>query len=169
MKKKPVSPKSLKRRGKSHTTNTRLSETVKKWAAFLVASGLTQEAAAERIRAGGIKISRESVSNAYRDYFNSDSTFPIPLLSNDELINNSRRLLSLYQLVVIYQSPEEREWGEISRTQEKLYAPLWNQEDLQCRDEILALERIMTEEDMPEDLLEILQKRYDKLNERLKG
>ena len=62
---------------------------------------------------------------------------------------------------------------EYALTVEKYFNALKSIEDLRTdislRDEILALERMMTEEDLPEGLLEVLQKRYDKLNERLKG
>ena len=173
MKKNAHRPKTPKKTGEPSRKNERLSETVKKWAAFLVAHGATQREAAERIRAAGCKISQGSVSNAYRDYFNEDSPFPIPLLSTEELVENSRRLLHLYQQETFYQSSEDREWKDVGITQKNLYVPIWEYEKLSVemtlKQEILSLERIMTEEDLSEEALEKLQARYDRLSEELKG
>lgn len=62
---------------------------------------------------------------------------------------------------------------EYALTIEKYFNALKSIEDLRCvislRDEILALENLMQEEDLPQDLLEVIQKRYDRLNEELKG
>lgn len=62
---------------------------------------------------------------------------------------------------------------EYALTIEKYFNALKSIEDLRCvislRDEILALENLMQEEDLPQDLLEVIQKRYDRLNEEIKG
>jgi transcriptional regulator with XRE-family HTH domain len=62
---------------------------------------------------------------------------------------------------------------EYALTIEKYIGALKGIEDLRevitLRDEMLAMEKIMTEEQLPEELLEILQARYDRLNEELNG
>jgi hypothetical protein len=171
--KKIKKPESLTKTGDKPNTNYRLSETVQKWAAFLVAHGCTQTEAAKRIRASGIRISQASVSKAYHAYFNEESPFPIPSLTTEELLDNSRKILTLFQIEVLYQRVEDRDWREIGLTQDKLVGALKNYEELReavmVRDEILSLEHIMQEEELPQEALEILQARYDRLNEELKG
>lgn len=41
-------------------------------------------------------------------------------------------------------------------------------QDIPIRDDILSLERTMREEDIPQDVLDVLQRRYDALQEKLK-
>lgn len=167
----PVSADKQKTNKRKKRRYSKLSPTIKKWAAFLTAHGETETAVAQKLTEAGVRVSQQAVSDAFHAHFiEGESPFPIPSFSNQDLVDNSRKLLALHQIETFYDSAENHDWGSIALTQKNLYAPIWEDErlndELTLKNELLTLEKIMQEEDLPDEALEILQSRYDRLTKK---